>query len=119
MIRNILIASVVALGAAESASAQRVSFDVARGGVRLHIGGGHDARPAPTSRHGGHWEVRRERVWVDGCEHIEHVPAVYEWQRDRCGRLVRICVQPAYDRVVREPGRWEYRDQQVWIPHCR
>lgn len=118
MIRNILIACLCALGAVQTASAQRVSFDFARGGVRLHIGGGHDARVGHEPR-GGHWELRRERVYVEGCEHIEHVPAVYEWRRDACGRMVRVCVQPAYDRVVREPGHYEWRETRVWVSHCR
>lgn len=115
MMRNLLFVSVLALGPAIAVvPAQHVSVGIGSDGFRLRIGSGHTRPIVPVT---GHWEVQRERVWVEGRERVVHVPASYAWRRDACGRLVRVCVREAYDHVVCEPGRWEWQERRVWVPH--
>jgi hypothetical protein len=117
MFRTIVLGSALALGAVfSSLPAQGVSLGIGRGGIDLRIGGDHRPPPACPPEH-GHWEIRRERVWIEGCERIVEVPARYAWSRDACGRMVRVCVRPAYHRVVREPGRWDWVERRVFVPH--
>lgn len=127
MFRTILFSSVLAFAAAVAeAPAQHVSIGIGRGGVQLRVGTHdygyrgsrrHHVPPVVRSHQRGCWQTHRERVWVAGCERVVHVPARYAWRRDACGRMVRVCVRPAYDRVVREPGRWEWRERRVWVPY--
>ncbi len=107
-------------GAAAPLSAQQLHIGFDRHGVSVggtvQIGG----HRGPILRIGDRdcdepvrYECRTVRVWVPGCRHIEHVPAQYGWVRDRCGRLEWTCIAPAYDRVVEEPGHWEWREERV------
>jgi hypothetical protein len=116
---------------AAPAKAQRLEIGIDRHGVRvggevqlggprgpvLRIGGREDCAPEYCHEH-VRYELRRVRVWVPGCERVEHVPARWGWRRDACGRMERVLISPAYDRVVQEPGRWEWREERVAVP-CR
>ena len=135
MMRLIIFASLFVLVAPLAVPAQQISIGFGRRGVEVHADFGraphghgirhrHGPRPVlrtPLPGHGlvgGHWELRRERVWIEGCERIVHVPAEYAWRRDSCGHVTRVCVRPAYDRIVCEPGRWEWRERRVWVTGC-
>jgi len=66
----------------------------------------------------GHYETVRERVWVPGrVQRVWFEPA-YEWRRDACGRAILACVSVGHYEMVRQPGRYEYRDAQVWVAGC-
>ena len=67
----------------------------------------------------GEWRTVEERVWVAGeCRTIVH-PAVWGWSRDCHGHRVWTIVCPERREVIHEPGRWECRTKQVWVPRCR
>ena len=64
----------------------------------------------------GHYATRCESVWIAGRTHDVWVPAQYEWRWASCGRAYRVCVSAGYWRPVTEPGHYEARNVQVWIP---
>ena len=122
MKRHLILGVLLAAGGLVApAAAQRLHIGIDRGGV--HVGGevqiGGRRGPVVSFGEGRvpydqvRYETQRVRVWVPGCQRIEHVPARWGWRRDACGRLVRVCISPAYDRVVQEPGHWEWRDECV------
>ena len=129
--RHLLLVVLLAAGALHApAAAQQIRVGFDRRGVNIGASVQFGSRYLPQPRWESHrdhvrWEVRQVRVWVDGCERIEHVPARWGWRRDSCGRMVRVQISPEYDRVVREPGRWEWREERVAVPcscrdrHCR
>jgi hypothetical protein len=69
--------------------------------------------------HHGRWVLQRERVWVPGCRRLIHVPARWGYRYDSCGRRVRVLISPARERIVEEPGHWEWRTRRVWVPAHR
>lgn len=79
---------------------------VARGGETPfgrhsgRLGGYHIEVRSPRASSCGYWEVVRERV---------HVPAVYEWRYDACGRPYRVCVRHAC---------YEWRSRRVYRSGC-
>lgn len=64
----------------------------------------------------GHYETRCESVWVAGCSRQVWVAPEYEWRVDACGRPYRVCVRAGAWRTVTDPGHYESRDVQVWVP---
>ena len=85
------------------------------GGARIELRGrrGRDCERVWIQ---GHYETRCERVWVAGCTRREWVPAVYEWRRDYGGHCFQVLVCEGYWHLVTEPGRFETREVQVWVP---
>jgi len=65
----------------------------------------------------GHWETRCERVLVPGYWDRQHVPAVYGWLYDGCGRRYWGIVKPACVERVWVPARYETRSRRVWVRH--
>ena len=86
--------------------------------ARLPVDRGHRVERCAPARVWvpGHYEVRIERTWVEGCERRVWVPARVEWRRDACGRGYAVQVCAGYWRVEREPGRYESRKVSVWVP---
>ncbi|MCB9870421.1 MAG: hypothetical protein H6836_07515 [Planctomycetes bacterium] len=118
MLKNIMLTCATLAGLAVPSLAQRGHRDIARDDVRVdqriavvgHRPTRH-VRPVvvPRIRHDRAPLYRMERVWVPGCERRVWVPPCYEFRRDHCGRMVRVCVRAGYFRTYCEPGRWEYR----------
>jgi hypothetical protein len=66
----------------------------------------------------GHYETVRERVWIPGRVQKVWVEPRYGWRRGSCGRAYRGCISRGHWELVERPGRYEYRDTQVWIEGC-
>jgi hypothetical protein len=64
----------------------------------------------------GRWETRTEQVWVQGAERRVWVEPLYETTRDPAGNETRVLLKEGHWRIVRDPGRYETREVQVWIP---
>jgi len=114
-----LLALALSMGA-QPVLAQRLSLTLGhgerRGAVHLELGRrSHGCAPARTWV-AGRYEVRIERVWIEGCERQVWIPPRYEVIRDGCGRELRIQVCAGEWRVVRDPGRYENREVRVWVP---
>lgn len=112
--------ALVAALAADSALAQDISLTygrrIGRGSLAVTIG--LPARTCAPARVWvpGRYDVRCERVWIEGCERQVWVEPCYETRWDSCGRPYRVQVRPGHWRPVRDPGRWEQREVRVWIP---
>lgn len=64
----------------------------------------------------GRTEIVYERVWIPGrCERVWIEPA-YRYQRDSCGRLVRVLACAGYWQTVNRPGYYESRPVRRCIP---
>jgi hypothetical protein len=111
-LRSIAVVLFAGVTLASSVHAQRLhitpSLRIGIGGLRVELG---------SCVPHGHYEVRRERVWVPGCERVVQVPARFAWRRDACGRRTRVCIEPARTRIVREPGRYEWRERRIFVAH--
>lgn len=64
----------------------------------------------------GRYETRREQVWVPGCTRQAWTPARYEWRIDGCGRRFQVLIAAGHWRTVSDPGHYEWREVQVWVP---
>ena len=117
MIRSLIVALLIPFAAAP-VDAQQVSvrFDSADVSIGARFGSHDRSRrhrvprvvtPMPA------WRIVREQVWVPGCERVVEIPAQYGFRYDSCGRRIRYCISPARREVIREPGRWEWRERQV------
>lgn len=63
----------------------------------------------------GRYEIREERVWVEGsCERV-WVPAQYESRKDYRGCAYRVVVRPGHWETIRHPGHFETREVRVWV----
>jgi hypothetical protein len=63
----------------------------------------------------GHYETADQRVWVEGGERREWIPARYETRHDECGRPYSVLVRQGYWRTERAPGHFEVRPVTVWV----
>ena len=75
-----------------------VQISFPRVGIHLHLGHGRH-RPRTVHCRGrcrGHYRLRQVREWV---------PARYSYQRDACGRWVRVLLEPGHYRLVYRRGR--------------
>ena len=68
---------------------------------------------------GGHYEYVSRRVWVPGCSTRVWIPARYEYRRQSCGRVVRVCVSHGRYDTRYSQGRYEYRQVKVYRPKPR
>ena len=69
------------------------------------------------SSHGhssGHYEYVSRRVWVPGCSTRIWIPARYEYQRQSCGRVIRVCVSHGHYDTRYSQGRYEYKQVKVY-----
>ncbi len=135
----------VAVTAAER-EASRYNNDSNRGGStrsdwnnRSYQGNRNDSYNRNDSHHGdnrgysgNHYSSQRynggsstviyvtQRVWVPGCTQRVWVPARYEYVRQSCGTLVRVCVSEGYYSIVQGPGYYTYRQVPVYGTggHC-
>jgi hypothetical protein len=109
------------------ATAQRLSVTIgAQGrygalGVTLGAPACHAPRPAPRIWIPGRHETSCERVWVPSQVHRVWVPPVYRdhYESGCVGgakRRVSVLVSQGYWRTVRNPGHYETRSVQVWVP---
>jgi hypothetical protein len=64
----------------------------------------------------GYWTTRDEQVWIAGPQRREWVEPQYEMRRDPSGAETRVMIRDGYWRVVQDPGHYETRTAQVWIP---
>ena len=64
----------------------------------------------------GHYETRCEQVWVPAQSERLWGEPVFELRVDACGNRVRVQLCAGYWTTVHHPGRYETREQQVWIP---
>ncbi|MFN3243935.1 MAG: hypothetical protein ACE37K_20685 [Planctomycetota bacterium] len=102
---------------------RRATRNVNRGAIRS---GRHDGRGVSRRSYGRHdvhrrsfgrWETRCERVLVPGYWDRQHVPAVFGWIYDSCGRRHWGIVTPACYQRVWVPARYETRSRRVWVRH--
>ena len=70
-------------------------------------------RCAPRSY--GRWVTRCEQVLVPGYWDERHVPAVYGWVVDACGRSRWGVVRPASCERFWVPARYETQRRRVWV----
>ena len=59
----------------------------------------HERHGHPT-RYGGHWELRKVRIWV---------PGYWEFTYNRHGTRIRVW----------KPGHYAWQKNRVWVPHTR
>ena len=64
----------------------------------------------------GHYETRCTEVFVPGCIRQVWVEPVYDTCVDPCGNGTRVLIRAGYFRTIQEPGRYETRYVQVWVP---
>jgi hypothetical protein len=122
-ILSLLAVVTLVLVASAPASAQgSVSFGFSKFGKKSAFGIGFTA-PIYAHRHvvhrqfvPGHYETRCVEVWVPGAERRVWVDPVYETVTDPCGNVTRILVRDGRFRIVRDPGYYETRHVQVWVP---
>jgi hypothetical protein len=120
-----VLAAVLAVCLSTSARAQGPSLTLGHatrhGSIELTLGVplGHPSYTRCEPRRtwvAGHYETRCESVWIAGCTHDVWMPAQYEWRWGPWGRAFRICVRAGYGRAVTDPGHYESRNVQVWVP---
>ena len=107
--------------------------------VRILTGGDRDGRPEPRAC--GHYEVRCEQIWVDGCyvtrmvevkdpghfecrEVVQEVPGyyrnvwvapVYRFETDHCGHTIRIEVSCGHYQKVWVAPTCVKKEVKVWV----
>ncbi len=99
------------------------SFHVSIGSPAVTIGGpgygGHwkpGYGPAKKTWVNGHYEVRYEKVWVNGnCEKIWHAP-VYETRTTYAGHCYKVLVRDGWWETIETPGHFETVKTKVWVP---
>jgi len=55
-------------------------------------------------------------VWVPGCTKTVYVEPVFQTLVDPCGRVTRVLVREGHYRTIQEPGHFETRHEEVWVP---
>ena len=63
---------------------------------------------------GGHYEYVSRRVWSPGCSTRVWIPARYVYQRQSCGRVIRVCVSNGHYDTRYSQGRYEYKQVKVY-----
>jgi hypothetical protein len=124
-LRPVLALFAAACALIPTASAQELELRLGKRDPRLAVsfdwGGARDCAPTPRFQPPRVWvpgcyQSRWERVWVPGCVRREWTPAVYQWRVTTCGRRERVLIRAGCWRDVVEPGRFESRQVQVWVP---
>jgi len=64
----------------------------------------------------GHFERVERRVWVPGGTRREWIPPVTRRVCNSWGVSIEVVVRPGRWVLVPEPGRYEVRCEEVWIP---
>jgi hypothetical protein len=86
-------------------------------GIGIGFGGRHHSNGCGKQWVPGHWETRVEHYTIPARTQRVWCEAVYRYERDACGNLVKILVTPGHwDVVVIEPERVECRTVRVWVP---
>ena len=121
----VLTLALIAAPLAASAQAQEIALTLSKhfknGSISLALGSGPRCVLEPRREPArvwiaGHYESRCERVWVAGCSRKEWVPPCYEWRVTACGQRYQVLARAGYWHTVSEPGRFETRNVQVWVP---
>jgi hypothetical protein len=114
----VLPAAFAAVIAAVPAQAQG-SLSIGFGGGGCHSGFG-VGFTVPLRTHRcwcpGHYETVEQQVWVPGQWRQVCVEPVYESCVDPCGNVTRVLVRRGYHTLVQDPGHYETRYVQVWVP---
>ena len=55
-----------------------------------------------------------KKVWVPGCSERVWIAPRYEYVRQHCGRVVRVCVSQGYYKVIQKPGYYTYQQVPVY-----
>lgn len=66
-------------------------------------------------REPGHFENQTVEVVVPGYYKTIEVPAEYRYERDHCGRTVKVLVRPAYCKKVWVPETVRCETKRVWV----
>lgn len=132
MFKTTILTTVALFGLAAAPAAQvrvdaqlgrrvNVGVEVGDSGVGFHGGyhiGRSSGRTFRTHRHtGGYWKTITERVCVPGYYETVVIPAQYGWIYDSCGRRYWGVIQPACEKQIWHPERWECRTRRVWCPY--
>jgi hypothetical protein len=109
--------ALVSLGAVGAAEAQSVhlsyGIESSHGALTVALGA-----PRTVPRQvwvPGRYEELERRVWVEGGERTEWVPARYETRLDECGRPTSVLVRAGHWQTVRDAGHFELRTVRVWV----
>ena len=71
-----------------------------------------------NSHHRGHSiTYTTQRIWIAGSSQRVWVPPRYEYRRQRCGTIVRVCVSHGYYNTVHQPGYYTYKRVPVRHRH--
>lgn len=108
-----------ALALTPAANAEFINLQYSKHGKHgKHIGIsiGYAPKPAPRVWVPGHYEVRCEKVWVEGPEERVYVMPVHETRYDKCGRAYQVELRSGYWMTVKQPGRFEERRVRTWVP---
>lgn len=109
--------ALVSLGAVGAAEAQSVhlsyGIETSHGALTVALGAPR-AVPRQVWVPGRYEEVER-RVWVEGGERTEWVPARYETRLDEWGRPTSVLVRAGHWQAVRDAGHFELRTVRVWV----
>jgi hypothetical protein len=98
-------------------SAVSVGFSSGFGGGYAHHRPGRIVVVEPVRRFvPGHYETRCVDVWVPGCVKQVYVEPVYHSCVDPYGNVTRILIREGYFKTIQEPGHFETRCTEVWVP---
>ena len=63
---------------------------------------------------GGHYSYVTRKVWVPGCSTRVWIAPRYEYRRQPCGALIRVCVSNGYYDTRQSRGHYDYRQVKVY-----
>ena len=110
------IAIVLAVGSIPAQAQGSVSFGFGRFGRHSSFGLGFTVPLQHRCWVPGHYETVLTEVWVPGCARHVYVEPVYHSCVDPYGNATRVLVHAGYYQVVQDPGHYETRYVQVWVP---
>src|SRR5687767_11008412 len=70
----------------------------------------------PIHHSPGRFVTRCVEVWVPGCSKTVYIEPVYDTVVLPCGTVTRVLIREGYFKVIREPGHFETRCTEVWVP---
>jgi hypothetical protein len=76
----------------------------------------HSSHNSHNSSHSSrHYTYVTKKIWVPGCSQRVWVPSRYEYRRQHCGTIVRVCVSHGHYDTRYSQGHYDYR--QVRVQH--
>ena len=63
---------------------------------------------------GGYYTYVTKKIWVAGCSTRVWIAPRYEYRRQRCGTVIRVCVSNGYYDTRQSRGHYDYRQVKVY-----